>query len=159
MASSQPPLIETSYAASINGWMEADIFYNYFKKSFLKFCGPERSILLIYDGHTTHTDDRVISCAIANDVTIIKLPSHSSYILQPMDLAVFKSLKSEWDFQLSRHQKHQKGIKIGKRDFSRLLTTMWGETPPALLENGFAKAGIFPYNRQVIDKKIRSSGI
>lgn len=102
----------------------------------MKFCGPHRPILLIYDGHTTHIDDRVITSAIENDITIIKLPPHSSHILQPMDLAVFKSLKSAWDQKLTRHQRHQQGVKISKRDFSDLLTTIWNETSPELLKNG-----------------------
>ena len=111
-----------------------------------------RPILLLYDGHTTHIDDRVINSAIENNITIIKLPPHLSHILQPMDLAVFRSLKSAWDQKLSRRQRHQQGVKISKHDFSYLLTTIWNETPPALLKSGFEKAGIFPYNRNVIDK-------
>lgn len=94
------------YAASVNGWMESDIFAYYFVKSFLKFCGPERPVLLIYDGHTTHVDERVIKSAIESQITIIlKLPPHSSHLLQPMDLAVFKSLKSSWNQKLTRFQR------------------------------------------------------
>lgn len=151
MAPSTPGVPETCYAASSNGWMESDIFSNYFQKTFLTCCGSDRPILLIYDGHTTHVDERVIQSAIDNNITIMKLPPHSSHILQPMDLAVFKSLKSAWDQKLARYQRHQQGVKISKRDFSVLLTTIWNETPPALLKAGFQKAGILPYNRGVVN--------
>lgn len=68
MAPHNPRVPQPCYAASSNGWMESDIFFNYFEKTFLKSCGSERPILLIYDGHTTHIDERVIKCAIDNDI-------------------------------------------------------------------------------------------
>lgn len=150
MAPQQLSYPNTSYAVSENGWMESDIFFNYFKKTFLKSCGEERPILLIYDGHLTHIDERTIRCAIENKITI-KLPPHSSHILQPMDLAVFKSLKSAWDVKVTQQQRSSQGKKISKRDFSCLVSEVWKETSPNLLVSGFRKAGIYPFSREVIN--------
>lgn len=145
---------EMCYAASVNEWMESDIFTNYFNKTtFLKFCDSvNKPILLIYDGHSTHIDERVIESAIKNNVTIIKLPPHSSHLLQTMDLAVFKILKSSWDEKLTRYQRHQQGVKMPKWKFSLIIKNVWKETSPDLLKSGFKKAGIYPFNSEVVDK-------
>lgn len=44
----------TGYAATAHGWMAADSFYSWFKKSFLNNCPNERSLLLVFDGHVSH---------------------------------------------------------------------------------------------------------
>lgn len=44
---------DTTYAATKNGWMERDVFQNFFEKSFLRTVQPTPAnpVLLIYDGH------------------------------------------------------------------------------------------------------------
>ncbi|CAG5054160.1 unnamed protein product [Parnassius apollo] len=91
---------EVAYASSKRGWMETEIFYNYMVKVIIPSLGEERPVLLIYDGHSTHVDERVVALAAENNITILKLPAHISYLLQPLDLAVFKSFKSIWDKNL-----------------------------------------------------------
>jgi hypothetical protein len=45
---------ETAYAASKRGWMESEIFYNWFVKVFLPNIPKARPVLLVFDGHATH---------------------------------------------------------------------------------------------------------
>lgn len=85
--------------------METTVFKNYFKNSFLKSTGSERPVLVIYDGHATHIGADVINLAVENDITILKLPPHTSHILQPLDLSVFKSPKTRWDAKLVEWQR------------------------------------------------------
>jgi len=101
----------TTYAATTNGWMERDVFLNYFEKSFLITAQPTlyNPVLLIYDGHSSHVDLKLIEIAINNNVTILLLPPHSSHLLQPMDLAVFKSVKTTWDQRLCTWNRHHYG--------------------------------------------------
>lgn len=82
-----------AFAASKKGWMESDIFLNYFQKTLLPALGQERPILIIYDGHSTHITIALIELAMENNITILKLPPHISHLLQPLDLSVFRSLK------------------------------------------------------------------
>lgn len=76
----------TSFAASTNGWTEAERFFNYMKNTFLKNCVPERPVLLVFDGHSTHLGQDVIDLAIENQITILP---HSSHLLQPLDLIIY----------------------------------------------------------------------
>ncbi|KAI4455426.1 hypothetical protein MML48_9g00003656 [Holotrichia oblita] len=145
---------DTTYAATTNGWMETNVFNNYFQKSFLKVANPSPTnpVLLIYDGHATHINLQLIELAQSNNVTIILLPPHSSHLLQPLDLAVFKSIKSSWDEYLSNWMRNHRGQKIPKKKLAQTIGELWLSLKPEIIQNGFRKAGIAPFNRGVISK-------
>ena len=140
------------YAATKKGWMEREVFENYFRKVLIKDFGEKRPILLIYDGHSTHLGINLIEEAIKEGITILKLPPHSSHLLQPLDLAVFKSLKDKWDTKLVRWQRQHPGKKIIKKTFSTLIQEVWNDANPSLIQNGFKQGGIYPYNKNVIQR-------
>ncbi|XP_026728980.1 uncharacterized protein LOC113498807 [Trichoplusia ni] len=141
---------ELAYAASKKGWMETDIFRNYMEKVFIPNLGDERPVLLIYDGHGSHVDISVVELATRNGVTILKLPPHTSHLLQPLDVCVFKSFKTRWDAKLVEWQRHNVGVKLPKKEFSKLFAKIWHEINPEIIRNGFKKAGIIPFNRNTI---------
>lgn len=59
--------------------------------------------LLIVDGHGSHeTDDFLYSC-FQHKIFIVFLPPHASHVLQPLDLAVFSSLKTAYRSRLSTY--------------------------------------------------------
>ncbi|KAI4460719.1 hypothetical protein MML48_5g00012124 [Holotrichia oblita] len=140
----------TTYAATSNGWMESTVFKNYFEKSFIKQLPEDRPVLVIYDGHTTQLSVDIIKTAIENQITILKLPPHTSHLLQPLNLSVFKSLKTRWDAKLVEWQRKKVGVKIPKSMFSKLIGELWTDTKPEIITNGFIKADICPINRNVI---------
>ncbi|KAL0819258.1 hypothetical protein ABMA28_008498 [Loxostege sticticalis] len=150
MAATDDYDFELSYAASPKGWMQTDIFYNYMKTILIPSLGQERPVLLVYDGHSTHVDVKVIELAIENNITILKLPPHTSHLLQPLDIAVFKSFKSKWDAKLVDWQRRNVGTKMAKNIFSKTLADTWQETAPDIIKNGFKKAGICPFDANVI---------
>lgn len=141
---------EISYAASKRGWMETEIFFNYMSKILIPGLGPERPVLIIYDGHSTHVDSKVVSLALDNSVTIMKLPAHTSHLLQPLDLAVFKSLKTIWDKNLVKYQRQNVGVKLHKKAFAEMFAETWNQTSPKVIQSGFKKGGIYPFNAGVI---------
>lgn len=106
------------YASSQKGWMESDIFYNYLKNSFVRHIGGSRPVLLIYDGHATDIDTRSLKFALENQIIILKLPPHTSHLLQPLDLSVFKSMKNDWETKLVSWQRKHIGQKVSKQTFS-----------------------------------------
>lgn len=90
----------TSYLVTDKGWMTEAAFLLWFKNTFLK-CVTQFPCVLIYDGHLSHVGVELIETAIDNQVSIIKLPPHTSHLLQPLDVAVFRGLKSRWDALLT----------------------------------------------------------
>ncbi|KAG5882688.1 hypothetical protein JTB14_019689 [Gonioctena quinquepunctata] len=53
---------------------------------------------------------------------ILLLPPLSSHILQPLDLCIIKSLKSAWDPDLVKWQKHH-NKKVAKKGVSKMITS------------------------------------
>lgn len=141
-----------SFAASKNGWMESDIFFNYFKKTLLTALGPERPTLIVFDGHSTHITIPLIEFAMANDITILKLPPHTSHLLQPLDLTVFRPMKVTWDEKLVAWQRRNIGLKMPKKHFSEMIGQTWKNLNPSTIINGFKKAGIHPFDRTVVSE-------
>lgn len=94
----------------MGGW-KLQFFFNYIEKSFIPFTNPsaENPILLIHDVHASHVSLNLIEMAKKNHLTIILLPpTHSSHLLQPLDLSVFKLLKNTWDQRLTQGKIMQK---------------------------------------------------
>ncbi|XP_026325747.1 uncharacterized protein LOC113234608, partial [Hyposmocoma kahamanoa] len=145
--------VKTAYAVSKKGWMETSIFEKYLKDVFVPAIGSKRPVLLIYDGHSTHTDLSVIEYAISEGITILKLPPHSSDVLQPLDCSVMKPMKDRWDQELIKWQRMHVGFKLPKSEFARILTGIWENLNPVIISNGFKKTGIYPVNRNMIGKE------
>lgn len=142
-----------AYAASKRGWMETNIFYDYMLKVIIPNLGEDRPVLLLYDGHVSHVDDKVVALAVENNITILKLPAHTSHLLQPLDLAVFKSFKAIWDKSLVKWQRQNVGTKLRKQNFAKMFAEAWQETKPQVIRNGFKKGGIYPFNPAIIPKQ------
>lgn len=148
----------TSYAVSENGWMTEYAFNNWFKETFLTHI-KTRPVLLIYDGHLSHISMELVQMAIESEVTILKLPPHTSHILQPLDVCVFKGIKTTWDSVLAGWAKHNYGKHLPKSEFANVLGKVWGSIKTEVIKKGFEKTGIFdsttefPVNRYKIDEK------
>ncbi|CAG5019198.1 unnamed protein product [Parnassius apollo] len=143
----------TRYAATKNGWMETDVFERFFEKVFLPTVGQKRPILLIYDGHSTHVGLNIIEKAREADITILKIPAHTSDNLQPLDLAVNKSFKDKWDQALVKWQRLHVGEVMPKKDFSKLIGEIWAQVDPKVCVAGFRKAGIYPFNNKAVPEE------
>ena len=75
--------------------MTTKIFEDWFA-SFTKAV-KTRPILLLFDGHMTHLSAKTIELAVAEDISLVKLPSHCTDILQPLDVSCFNPLKSHYE--------------------------------------------------------------
>ncbi|KAF2887435.1 hypothetical protein ILUMI_18739 [Ignelater luminosus] len=71
-------------------------------------------------GLVANINVKLIEPAHSKDIIILKLSPHISHILQPPDLAVFKSVKDEWDRQLVAWQRKNVGKQIPKKEVFRI---------------------------------------
>jgi len=76
------------YRCDRSGWMQTDIFTEWFKHFILHSASStSNSSLLILHGHATHSRNiDIIDSARSNGVTILVLPPHCSHRLQPLDV-------------------------------------------------------------------------
>jgi hypothetical protein len=128
--------------------MNTEIFNSWFLE-FLKMV-KERPLILIFDGHKTHISLPLIKLGQDNQVSILKLPSHTTSLLQPLDVACFKPLKNAWDNRLLQFQRDNNFRQLGKSEMVDLICDVWNiGLNPANIKAGFLKTGIFPVDRNV----------
>ncbi|KAJ8932540.1 hypothetical protein NQ314_014590 [Rhamnusium bicolor] len=77
-----------------SAYVASDIFFQWFQEFFVPRKGLGK-VLLIMDGHSSHCSNvELLDYAVANDVILFCLPSHSTHWLQPLDRSFFKPLKT-----------------------------------------------------------------
>ena len=82
-----------------SGWMDMDIFCQWIRH-FIDVVKPtpERKVLLILDGHTSHTKNiDAINIARETGVVMLSLPPHTTHRLQPLDVAFFRPLQTYYN--------------------------------------------------------------
>ena len=147
-------LPDTLFCNSDNGWINSDIYLEWFK-FFLRSIPPVRPVLLIQNGHTSHISIELIELARANDVCILCLPSHTTHLLQPLDVGVFKSFKTHFSKACVSYLSKHPGRVITNDMIASLVSTAYPNAfTPNNIMSGFRKTGIFPLNLGVIDDKM-----
>ena len=100
-------------ASSANGWQDAVrylLFFDFYvlQRTFRQWLeiillrhrqGLNKSderILLIMDGHGTHTMESSVDFCRLNKIDVCFMPAHTSHILQPLDVGIFSSYKAAY---------------------------------------------------------------
>ena len=139
----------TRYKATENGWMNADTFLDWFQLIFIPSLPSCRPVLLLLDGHKSHVGYQIRKVAQENNIHILKLPAHTTHLLQPLDVGVFNHLKRVWQATLGTFTRQEKRI-VKKVDFPKLLAEVWQNNKPEWAVGGFQKAGVVPYNPEAV---------
>ncbi|XP_068229740.1 uncharacterized protein [Palaemon carinicauda] len=138
----------TQYAVSENGWMTTPIFEDIFKY-FVDETKDRRPLLLIFDGHISHTSIATFELAKEENISILKLPAHCTDVLQPLDVACFAPLKNYYQYALNDHV-NKTGARepLRKCGFVNMLCSVWEKRlSPQNIKKGFESTGIYPCNR------------
>ena len=101
-------------SVSPNGWIDAGLFLEYLKHFVAHIkCSKDLPVLLILDGHKTHTESLPsIDNACENGIVIVSLPLHTSHKLQPLDRSFFKPLKAAFNSACSIWLRNHPGRRI-----------------------------------------------
>lgn len=141
----------TAFELSESGWSNSEVFLNWLKH-FVTFVKPniENKVLLILDGHTSHTKDlSIIDYAKQNGIIMLSLPSHTSHRLQPLDVSFFGPLKTNFNKACEKYIRTNL-TKITVSHISTLLNDSYPKTAVvATAMNGFRATGIWPVDRDV----------
>ena len=144
------------YAKSESGYMDGELFLEWFKKIFLPKTAHLRPAMLIMDGHTSHLTIDLIDLARENNVILYCLPPHLTYLLQPLDVAVFKSLKDH--FTKYSHQAKlismmsSRLLVVNRNNFTIIFREAFENSMVmSTIKNGFRKCGITPFDPTAVD--------
>ena len=136
--------------ANPSEWMTSDTFFKWFKeweKVSRSYKGDAlEPRLLVYDSHLSHVWYGTLEFARIQKVTILKLPPHTTDLLQPLDVSVFKALKDYWGDILFRRLRLTRS-RLAKEEFSSHLChpDVWGKAlSEENIKSGFRRTGVFP---------------
>ena len=148
----------TLFANSESGWINSELYLEWFN-FFLQHIPPVRPVLLLQDGHVSHTSIELIELARANNIHLLCLPAHTTHIFQPLDVGVFKSFKSNFSKACSKYLGRHPGRVITPDKLASLVAEAWPNSFTAVnVMSGFKKSGVYPLNPgQVTDRQLAPS--
>jgi len=153
---SQSVPINWSIGKSENGWMTAETFYEYISNIFepwLTTHNIERSIILYVDGHSSHLTLPVAQFCMDHQRYIIELIAlfpNAIHLIQPLDVALFRTLKSSWR-DCTNNWRVQNQRNLRREDFGPLLKKAIERIElPRVMSNGFRKCGLFPFSADAL---------
>lgn len=145
-----PPGAEVKMSPK-SGYVNTDLFFDWMKTHFTPR-KPAGKVLLLLDGHTSHTSCvEMLEFAENNEIILMSIPPHTSHWLQPLDRAFFKSLKMNYYSACSNYMTNNPSRKITRLQFGTLLSLAWGKS--ANVDNGisgFRTCGIIPFEPDAI---------
>ena len=148
----------TLFMHSDTGWINADLFLEWFK-FFIKNIPPTRPVLLIQDEHSSHVSIELVELARENNIYLLCLPSHTSHILQPLDVGCFKSFKANFSKACRTYLLERPGQVITTNAIASLVYQVWHSSFTAVnILSGFRKCGIHSLNPgEVSDRQLAPS--
>ena len=145
----------TIYGLSSNGWIDGELFEEWFTRHFLIHIPAIRPVLLLLDGHSSHYMPSLIQKAAKEEIIIFCLPPHTTHLLQPLDQTCFSPLKRYWNKECQKYMSSNPGRVINRFSFSEIFSKSWKKAMiPSTISSGFRATGVYPFNRAaVMDKK------
>ena len=137
------------FSASQNGWTSNQHGVEWLRGCFdpetrEKANGEFR--LLILDGHGSHVTGSFIMHCMDHRIALMRLPPHTSHVLQPLDVGLFGPLKTA----LSKHQDNLFRLQVARiRKVEWLVTYVKARQTAFRLTNilgGWRGAGLIPLN-------------
>ncbi|KAJ3444880.1 jerky protein [Anaeramoeba flamelloides] len=144
-----------AFAHAPKGFINKNLFYKWTRDIFIPEVEAIRTFnnypkdkwaLLVLDGHNSRAELRAIHLLQQHYIDCIVIPGHSSHIVQPLDVGVFKYFKQE----LKKQQRHKKNFYLVLDHCLNLSTSTMR------IVEAFNRAGIYPLN---LNKKLNNKPI
>jgi len=132
-------------------FLSGKLFFLLSGKHFLKHAVPRHPLLLMVDGHSTHSN--LVSSKFAKDhkVTIFCFPPHTTHECQPLDCSLFKPLKDYWWQECHKFYSKNPGSVISKLNLNSVFRRAWlSAITRTNFIAGFRTTGVYPFNRNAI---------
>ena len=136
--------------ASETSFTTMEIHHRWFEGTFIPSTGgigPTR--LLILDGASAHKRSDTLALAKIAGVILLFLPSHTSHLLQPLDVGVFSPLKTRYRKELARATRITGGASVTRDTFFQCFSAAFqAAVTPTNARAGFSHTGLYPRNRR-----------
>lgn len=116
--------------------------------------------LFILDGYASHKTWDVIEFCQNQKIMFVCLLSHTTYILQLLDVSFFFPLANSYWRKLSQKFRLTKAVAVSKQDFITFYQEVWDQVAKeSTIWHAWEKTGLFPLNAELILDKIRKKNI
>ena len=147
--------VNGTYASSDSGFVDTNIYFEWFTKNFLRFAPSERPLLLLQDGASAHMSLQLIEKAIEEDVILLCFPPKLTHILQPCDVGIYKTMKAELSKVMGSLRMIRSNLWINKAQFPPVFKQVAETTfTPSVICNAFRKCGIWPFDPSAISEEL-----
>jgi DDE superfamily endonuclease len=141
---------------SDNGWTTDELGFEWLKHfnkhTESKTKGTRR--LLIIDGHGSHTTLKFIDFCKEHNIVTLCMPSHSSHLLQPLDVGCFAPLKRAYGKQVEDLMRNSINH-ITKLEFLPAFRAAFNVSIiPDNIRGAFRGAGLIPFNPDTVISKL-----
>lgn len=115
----------------------------------------KEEVVLIVDCHPSRINSFAIEYLALQGIRLITLPAHSTHVLQPFDVAVARSLKSnilKYKLNFSQNEEVNKIRSARGKARYAIVSSMvfaWKRVDPVILIQGFEQSGIHPMNVEI----------
>lgn len=156
----------TRYNRTKSGWFDGVCFKDWFLNLFV----PETrhfkdEVVLIGDNLASHFSNEVIEAAIKNKIRFVCLPTNSTHLCQPLDVAFYAPLKKQWRQILENYKnsRRKNAQNLSKENFPGLLKKLIQmslvDDVSQNLISGFIKCGISPFDPIKVLSRIPSTSV
>ncbi|KIO16024.1 hypothetical protein M407DRAFT_86487, partial [Tulasnella calospora MUT 4182] len=145
----------SSIAVSPNGWADDFLCLDWFINVFVPYATARntsnRPIVLIFDGHGSHTAHEMAEHARKHNIILFCSPPHTTHLLQPLDVNFFGPIQKRWADRCD--ELAMEAVLVNERGMTR--ETVIPEyvairdavmSTPGLVENAFRKTGLWPFD-------------
>ena len=105
-------------------------------------------VILFVDGHCTHLTFQLRELCTELGIILIALYPNTTRLLQPLDIASFRPLKTAWKKAVLEWYRENRDLVLNKEWFAPVLTKalqMYSLEQSAI--HGFCVCGLFPWNQ------------
>src|SRR6266481_1119982 len=154
MAATNPPFFLLRITTSDQGWMNNEIFAQWFAQVFIPFTQGRNksgtSILLIIDGHASHKTPEVqqLCYAASPPVILYCLSPKTTHKLQLLDMGVFGPLKNAWAKHTQECAAQNRSV-THKTVIEEYLKIHRKYMSAKAIQSAFCHCGIWPFNPKI----------
>ena len=117
--------INATYASSESGFVNQDIYLEWFNKTFPRYAPAGRPLLLLQDGASAHLGVDLIDAAIKNDVILLCFPPKMTNLLQPCDVSLYRVMKSHIRACMQKVKMIRGELWVGKQNFPGIFNEVF----------------------------------
>ena len=147
-----------SIATSENGWTDNEIGLEWLQDCFDAETSPTQKgeyRMLCIDGHASHISTAAIEFALKKRIILLCLPSHSTHVLQPLDVGIFAPLATHYKNNILKITRFGGSYQVDKVDFiEQYLLARETTFTTEIIKSAWQKTGLFPFNPDVVLRQL-----